>query len=124
MLSILDDFGLFFPCFDAVTVFLQVASHSQLPSVLDLCVFSFVAQTFFVSFCADKIAHICGAVALYPRRASDSVLSSCPCFSLQTFSSTQKEANTNTNQLVGTHGGVTHKHAPCSTKIFEKTICR
>ena len=45
--------------------FLQVASHFQLPSVLDLCFFLCVAQAqaVCVFFCADKIAHICGAVA-------------------------------------------------------------
>ena len=69
---------------------LQVASLSQLPSVLDLCFFFLLPR---LLFCADTIAHIRGAVRLlYPKRASDSAPSPRLWFSFRTLSSTQKGA--------------------------------
>ena len=74
--------------------FRQVASHYQLPSVLDLCFFLCVAQAQAVCVCffVQTRLRTFAARLLYPKRGSDSVPSSCPCCSLQTLSSTQKEA--------------------------------
>ena len=68
-------FGLFFHFLMLSMQFLLLASHFHFPSVLDLCVIlSVVAQPFLcVLFFNDKIAHICGAVAVIPG----GLLSSC-----------------------------------------------
>ena len=71
--------------------FLQVASHCHFLSVLDLYVFFFLLPRPFVCFFVQT-RRAFAARLLYPRRASDSLPSSWPCCSLQSLSSTQKEA--------------------------------
>ena len=69
------DFGMFFSDVLMLSLYyLQVASHFQLPSVLDLSVLFFLLPRLFVFFCADKIANICGGVALSKERFRFSAL--------------------------------------------------
>ena len=105
-----------------------VAAHFHFPSVLDLCViFSVVAQPFLAFFFLTT--RLRTFVARLLSSQEDFFPHALPCMQRfraffmplllvsYLFARTQrKEAQcaqqTKTNQLVATHGGVTHKHAP------------
>ena len=137
ILLVLACFGLFFHFLMLSMQFLLLASHFHFPSVLDLCViFSVVAQPFLAFFFLTT--RLRTFVARLLSSQEDFFPHALPCMQRfraffmplllvsYLFASTQrKEAQcarqTKTNQLVATHGGVTHKHAPCQSP-FNKDL--
>ena len=136
ILLVLACFGLFFHFLMLSMQFLLLASHFHFPSVLDLCViFSVVAQPFLAFFLTTRLRTF---VARLLSSQEDFFPHALPCMQRfraffmplllvsYLFARTQrKEAQcaqqTKTNQLVATHGGVTHKHAPCQ-RPFNKDL--
>ena len=124
-------FLMLFNAFRLVAAHFHTFSVSSWPVCEFFCCRSGVPRTVFYQ---DKSAHIWGAVAFISEGLFPHALPCMQrfsaffrlCFSFLALENTQrKEAQrarqTETNQLVATHGGVTHKHAPCkgpSTKFF------
>ena len=114
-----------------------VASHFHFPSVLDLCViFSVVAQPFLAFFFLtirlrtfvarllssqeDFFPHALPCMQRFRAFFMPLLLVSYLCASTQ-GKEAQCARQAKTNQLVATHGGVTHKHAPCQ-RPFNKDL--